>query len=147
MKKLLLALALIPSFASANVIPTLPDVVKLAGPYEITENEAQSSVIHLYIPENGIGVVGILGGDKFSVADDSSNSIQLSITDNENTVFIDNNLSVGKATTIGIGTYCGRSISISVHSIGNDSKAEQIKPKLAITSTACPASMAKKAEK
>ncbi|GAL02868.1 hypothetical protein JCM19237_5761 [Photobacterium aphoticum] len=147
MKKLLLALALIPSFASANVIPTLPDVVKLAGPYEITENEAQSSVIHLYVPTGGVGVVGILGGDKFSIAEDNSSNIQLKITDNENTVFIDNNMGVGKVSSIGIGTYCGRSISISVHSIGTDSKAEQIKPKLAITSTACPASMAKKAEK
>ncbi|MGF1687322.1 hypothetical protein L4C36_11600 [Photobacterium japonica] len=146
MKKSLFALALIPSFAFANVIPTIQDVVKLAGPYEISASEAQSSVIHLYIPKDGVGVVGILGGDKFAVAEDNSAHIQLEITDTENTIFIDNNMSAGKVSSIGVGTYCGNSISITVHSIGTDSKAEQIKPKLSITSTACAASMAKKAE-
>ncbi|MGF1806455.1 hypothetical protein L4C31_14500 [Aliivibrio sifiae] len=137
MKKILLILTLIPSFVFANPTKGIDDVVQLVGPYKITEEQAQDSLIHLYIPENSIGVIGIQGGDKFADTRENSGKFSVKITDNESTIFINNDLDVGKVTSFGISTYCGTSISVSVHSITTNSKVGQIQPKLSILSTGC----------
>ena len=133
MKKIILGLLLFSSVTLANI----QDVVKLSGPYSVDKKQAQDSVVHFYLPQNSVAMVGLSGGDKFAAAKDNSGSITTEISENKYTVYINNSLSSGGSSVVGINTICGVSVSVVIHSLDRASKPSQIKPKLSITSPGC----------
>lgn len=137
MKKLLLILMTLPFFANAQSVETIPDVVKLVGPYEITTQQAQSSVVHLYLPSDTTGVIGIQGEDKFADYSENTSHFSLSWTDDRKTVFMKNSMSAGSTAVFGVTTECGVSISIALHSIDLTKPENEIKPKLSLLSSPC----------
>lgn len=134
MNKKFLGLLLFSSFVSANT----PDIITLSGPYAVNKHEAQNSVVNFYLPDNSVATLGLSGGDQFASTVDNSPSISTKKSDNKFTIFINNNQKPGESSVIGVNTVCGLSLSVVIHSIEKVAKAEQIKPKLSITSSACP---------
>ncbi|MEZ8140366.1 hypothetical protein [Enterovibrio sp. FF113] len=134
MKKLLLSLFLFSSVATANV----QDVVKLSGPYAVDRTQAQNSVVHFYLPTNSVASIGLSGGDTFDKAKDNINGITTDITDNGYTVYINNSISPGDSSVVGINTHCGLTLSVVIHSLEKTTKPDQIRPKLSISATGCP---------
>ena len=137
MRSIVLLLLIFSINAHSESIKVIHDIVKLAGPYLITDEQAQNSLIHLYVPKSSVGVVGFSGGDKVSTAQENHLHLSLNVTKDKNTIFITNNMKVGTVTNFGVNNLCGKSISIAVHSIGLNSKADEIQPKLSIKSKSC----------
>ncbi|MDX1525886.1 MAG: hypothetical protein R3273_06565 [Pseudidiomarina maritima] len=137
MKKLIPLLFLTPGFAFAQTVERIPDIVKLVGPYEITTAQAQSSVVHLYLPYSSVGVVGLSGGDTFIEAEENINNFDLEISKDKKSVFIYNSLSAGTSTTFVVTTACSISISVHLHSIKTDDPEKEVKPKLSLVSSPC----------
>ena len=135
MKKKFLSLLLFSSFASANTA----DIITLSGPYSVNHSQAQNSVVNFYLPDNSVATLGLSGGDQFATAVDNSSDISIKKSDNKYTIFINNNQKPGESSVIGVNTVCGISLSVVIHSLEKVSKAEQIKPKLSITSPGCEA--------
>lgn len=122
-------------FASAHT--QAQDIVELIGPYNVTAEQAQSSVVHFYLPSGSIGVVGLTGGDEFAEAETPSGIFD-DISENKKTLFLRTQLSEGDSVTAGISTKCGLSLSVVIHTIAKSTNEGTIKPKLSInTASSC----------
>lgn len=137
MKKLLPLLFLIPVVALAQPDATIKDIVRSVGPYEISTLEAQNSVIHLYVPTDSYGVVGMTGGDTFVEAVENMKDFDLDMSEDSRSVFLQNSLKPGVSTTMVLTTACGISVSIYMHSVSNTGPEEKVAPKLSLTSSPC----------
>ncbi|RUO49332.1 hypothetical protein [Pseudidiomarina donghaiensis] len=137
MKKLLPFLFLTPFAALAQSVPVVEDVVKAVGPYEISSLQAQNSVIHLYLPADSVGVVGITGGDTFVSAVENTSRFDLKISEDDKSVFLKNSMAVGSATTFALTTACGVSVSVYMHTVKIDDPEKKVAPKLSLTSSSC----------
>lgn len=111
------------------------DVVQLIGPYNVSFEKAQDSVVNFYLPEGSIGVVGLTGGDEFSEAETPSGIFD-DISENKKTIFLKTQLDEGESVTSGISTKCGLSLSVVIHTISKASVEGAIKPKLLINTPA-----------
>ena len=139
MKKLfLLPLLLLASNASLAKTPeTLPDIIQLQGPYNVTIEQAQKSVVNLYVPDNGAAAVDITGPDKFISYTKNSNSIEVEIKSKGKIAAIMSSLDPKEVSTISLETECGRSIAVKIIGLSTKSDPSKVRPKLLATATSC----------
>ncbi|MZI94145.1 hypothetical protein F9817_13175 [Vibrio sp. CAIM 722] len=137
-KYLMTAVVLLSTSVFAKSPSVLPDVVQLIGPYSITAEQAMNSHVNLYVTNDSIATIGIDRGDSFESEHNNSGRISSTITKNKKAVIIKNNLKPGEKSTVAIITECGISISVTINSLDKKIETKEIKPKLQISSKACP---------
>ncbi|MCG9554569.1 hypothetical protein L1D11_14655 [Vibrio sp. Isolate32] len=111
------------------------DVVQLIGPYNVSFEKAQNSVVNFYLPQGSIGVVGLTGGDEFSEAQAPAGIFE-TISKNKKTIFLKTKQDEGESASSGISTKCGLTLSVVIHTIAKTSAEGTIKPKLSINTPA-----------
>tara|TARA_B100001059_G_scaffold113661_1_gene113818 strand:+ start:6663 stop:7082 length:420 start_codon:yes stop_codon:yes gene_type:complete len=139
MKKLfLLPLLLLASNASLAKTPeTIPDIIQLQGPYNVTIEQAQKSVVNLYVPYRGTAAVDITGPDKFISYTKNSNLLKVEIKSKGKIAAIQSSLDSKEVSTISLETECGRSIAVKIIGLSIKSDPSKVRPKLLATATSC----------
>jgi hypothetical protein len=139
MKKLfLLPLFLLASNASLAKTPeTIPDIIQLQGPYNVTIEQAQKSVVNLYVPDNGAAAVDITGPDKFISFTKNSNYVNVEIKSKGKIATIQSSLNAKEISTISLETECGRSIAIKIVGLSVKGDPSKVRPKLLAAATSC----------
>ena len=141
MKKIITSFLLLTSFiVSAQTPSTIPDIVKLQGPYNISMELVQKSDVHLYIPDGGVATISLEGNDSFDTATDNTNRISAEIHKSGKAVLVKSDADGGYSYSIGLVTKCGKAISVTIHGLSPSTKPETVKPKLFITSANCASS-------
>ncbi|TMP77689.1 hypothetical protein [Pseudoalteromonas sp. S983] len=139
MKKLfLLPLLLLTSNTSLAKNPEkIPDILQLQGPYNVTIEQAQKSVVNLYVPEYGAAAVDITGPDKFISYTKNSTRLKVEIKSKGKIATIQSSLDPKQISTISLETECGRSIAVKIIGLSTKSDPSKIRPKLLATATSC----------
>lgn len=90
-----LSLLLVSSIAIAQSPTTVSDVVQLQGPYNATIEQVQESVVNMYLPDDGVAVIDLIGQDRFVSYTINTNYFEVFIKSSGKTVAIKNNLPDG----------------------------------------------------
>lgn len=132
-----LSLLLVSSIAIAQSPTTVSDVVQLQGPYNATIEQVQESVVNMYLPDDGVAVIDLIGQDRFVSYTINTNYFEVFIKSSGKTVAIKNNLPDGSTQSLALETLCGRSVSVNIISISSKATPDMIKPKLSISAPSC----------
>ena len=138
LKSVLFASVFMSFTVTANTPTLVKDVVQLQGPYNVSMDELKSSIVHLWVPDNGVAFVALEGADKFDAFQKNTSALSGDIHETGKVVTIKSSVNDGDLSSVGLTTKCGKSISIVIHGIKNDGiKPDQIKPRLFINSANC----------
>lgn len=132
-----LSLLLVSSIAIAQSPATVSDVVQLQGPYNATIEQVQESVVNMYLPDDGVAVIDLIGQDRFVSYTINTLHFEVFIKSSGKTVAIKNNLPDGSTQSLALETLCGRSVSVNIISISSKATPDMIKPKLLISAPSC----------